>query len=157
ADSGQEDSMLNRRGTLAAIAAALVLPAAGTAAAGASPASSGEDVTISFLTHWPPETVELLESAVDAYGAVAPNVPVDIQAVPFGDLLTTLRSQAGGSDAPTIAGIYDLWLPELVRDGIVAPAPEAVATDITANWPAGVVAAATQDGAVYGVPNEIDL
>ena len=76
--------------------------------------------------------------------------------MPFGDLLTTIRAQAGG-DAPTIAGIYDLWLPELVRDELVVPAPEAVATDVTGNWPAGVVTAATVDDALYGVPNEIDL
>jgi len=147
--------MLNRRGVVAALAAAFVLPAAGVAAAGSAP--SGEDVTISFLTHWSPETVELLQAAADAYHDETGNVTVEIQAVPFGDLLTTLRSQAGGSDAPTIAGIYDLWLPELVRDGIVAPAPDAVASDVTANWPSGVVTAATQGDAVYGVPNEIDL
>lgn len=149
--------MLTRRGALAVVAAALVLPAAGTAVAGDRAPSTAEDVTISFLTHWSPETVELLQAAVDTYTDANPNVTVDIQAVPFGDLLTTLRSQAGGSDAPTIAGIYDLWLPELVRDGIVAAAPHEVAADITANWPAGVVTAASQDGAVFGVPNEIDL
>ena len=37
------------------------------------------------------------------------------------------------------------------------PAPEAVAADVTENWPAGVVTAATVDDALYGVPNEIDL
>jgi ABC-type glycerol-3-phosphate transport system substrate-binding protein len=82
---------------------------------------------------------------------------VEIQAVPFGDLLTTIRAQAGGGAAPTIAGIYDLWLPELVRDEIVVPAPDEVATDVSANWPEGVVTAATVDEALYGVPNEIDL
>lgn len=150
--------MLTRRGALAALAASLVLPAAATAAGHPASASSPtEDVTISFLTHWAPDTVELLEAAAGSFSEEHPNVTVDVQAVPFGDLLTTLRSQAGGSDAPTIAGIYDLWLPELVRDGIVAPAPDDVATAVADNWPAGVVTAASQDGAVYGVPNEIDL
>src|SRR5688572_30313417 len=143
-----------RRRTVLAAAAAVLGITATTAAPGLT---AGEEVTVSFLTHWPPETVELLEAAASAYGEEHPEVTVEIQAVPFGDLLTTVRAQAGGGDAPTIAGIYDLWLPELVRDGIVAPAPEAVAADVSANWPAGVVTAATVDDLLYGVPNEIDL
>ena len=144
---------LRRRTVLAAAAAVLGITTT-TAAPGLT---AGEEVTISFLTHWPPETVALLEAAATAYSEEHPEVTVEIQAVPFGDLLTTVRAQAGGGDAPTIAGIYDLWLPELVRDEIVAPAPEAVASDVSANWPAGVVTAATVDDVLYGVPNEIDL
>ena len=149
-----------RRRTVLVAAAAFL--AAGTSVlapsltSASTPVAGGEDVSISFLTHWPPETVALLEAAAATYSTANPNVTIDIQAVPFGDLLTTIRSQSG-ADAPTIAGIYDLWLPELVRDGIVAPAPDAVSTDVTTNWPAGVVKAATSDGALYGVPNEIDL
>jgi multiple sugar transport system substrate-binding protein len=143
-----------RRRTVLAAAAAVLGITATTAAPGLT---AGEEVTISFLTHWPPETVELLEAAATAFSEENPGVTVEIQAVPFGDLLTTVRAQAGGGDAPTIAGIYDLWLPELVRDGIVAAAPEAVASDVPANWPAGVVTAATVDDVLYGIPNEIDL
>ena len=124
---------VRRRTVLAAAAAAVAVTAAspGLIAATSPPAdTAGEDVTISFLTHWAPETVALLEAAASAYSEANPNVTVEIQAVPFGDLLTTIRAQAGG-DAPTISGIYDLWLPELVRDELVAPAPEAVATEVT--------------------------
>jgi multiple sugar transport system substrate-binding protein len=149
------------RTMLAGAAAAMIVTAvsasAGLTSAADAPRGSGEDVTISFLTHWPPETVELLETAASTYSEENPDVTVEIQAVPFGDLLTTIRAQAGGGDAPTISGIYDLWLPELVRDGIVAPTPEDVAADVIENWPTGVVTAATVGDALYGVPNEIDL
>ncbi len=151
---------VRRRTVLAAAAAAVAVTAVspGLIAATSPPTDTAgeEPVTISFLTHWPPETVELLEEAASVYSEANPNVTVEIQAVPFGDLLTTIRAQAGG-DAPTISGIYDLWLPELVRDELVVAAPEAVATEVTDNWPAGVVTAATVDDALYGVPNEIDL
>jgi multiple sugar transport system substrate-binding protein len=120
-------------------------------------AATAEDVTVSFLTHWPPETVALLEAAAADYTADNANVTIEVRAVPFGDLLTTVRAEAGGSSAPTISGIYDLWLPELVRDGIVTAAPDAVATEVQENWTPGVVDAATVDGAVYGVPNEINV
>lgn len=116
-----------------------------------------ESVNISYLTHWAPETVALLENAAKEYAKTNPDVAVTVRAVPFGDLLTTLRSQGGGSDGATIAGIYDLWLPELARDKLVAPAPDAVAGEVTGAWPAGIVSAASVGGTLYGIPNEIDV
>ena len=114
-------------------------------------------VSISFLTHWPPETVAKLSAAVKAYMKDHPGTSIQIRAVPFADLLTTLRSQAGGSNAPTLASIYSLWLPELVRDAIVTEAPEADAAEIRKDWSESAVTAATVDGKIYGYPNEIDL
>jgi multiple sugar transport system substrate-binding protein len=122
------------------------------------PASAwAETINISYLTHWSPETVALLEAAAKDYSKDHPDVAVTVRAVPFGDLLTTLRSQGGGSDGPTIGGIYDLWLPELARDKLLAPAPETVASDVKQAWPAGVVSAASVGGTLYGIPNEIDV
>jgi multiple sugar transport system substrate-binding protein len=120
-------------------------------------AAFAEAVKISYLTHWAPETVALLEEAAKEYAKTNPDVSVTVRAVPFGDLLTTLRSQGGGADGATIAGIYDLWLPELARDKLVAPAPETVATEVKGAWPAGVVSAASVGGTLYGIPNEIDV
>lgn len=79
---------------------------------------------ISFLTHWSPETVTLLEAAIEKYSESHPNDAITVRAVPFGDLLTTLRTSGGGAGGATIAGIYDAWLPDLARDALVAPAPE---------------------------------
>jgi multiple sugar transport system substrate-binding protein len=122
------------------------------------PASAWADaVKISYLTHWSPETVALLEAAAKEYAKANPDVTITVRAVPFGDLLTTLRSQGGGAEGATIAGIYDLWLPELVRDKLVAPAPDAVASEVKGAWPAGIVSAASVGGTLYGVPNEIDV
>ncbi|MGO4843296.1 sugar ABC transporter substrate-binding protein, partial [Rhizobiaceae sp. 2RAB30] len=81
---------------------------------------------------------------------------ITVRAVPFGDLLTTIRSQ-GGAGGPTIASIYDLWLPELVRDKLVGAAPDAVSSEVKSAWPAGVASAATVGGKVYGIPNEINV
>ena len=132
----------------------LLLVAAGATAL--SPLSAqAQDVQLTYLTHWAPDTVALLEEAAGAYSAAHPGVTISVRAVPFGDLLTTIRS--GGTDGPTIASIYDLWLPALVKDGLVAPAPDAVAADVTGNWPAGIAAAASVDGKVYGIPNEINV
>ncbi|TIT20928.1 MAG: extracellular solute-binding protein [Mesorhizobium sp.] len=116
-----------------------------------------QSVNISYLTHWSPETVALLDAAAKDYARTNPDVTVTVRAVPFGDLLTTLRSQGGSSEGPTIGGIYDLWLPELARDKLVAPAPDTVAGEVRTGWPAGVVSAASVGGTLYGIPNEIDV
>ncbi len=118
---------------------------------------SGGQVEISFLTHWAPETAAALERVTAAYEADHPNVRIDVRAVPFADLLTTLRSQAGSDDGPTMASIYDLWLPELVRDGVLSRAPEANATEVDGEWPENLASAASVEGGVYGYPNEVDL
>jgi len=136
---------LNRSISCAAIAIVAMMP--GTAWA----------VDVSFLTHWAPDTVAKLEAAAKTYSEAHPDVAITVRAVPFGDLLTTLRTSGGGAGGATIAGIYDAWLPDLAKDALVAPAPEVVAADVTANWPAGIVSAASQKGALYGVPNEIDV
>ncbi|HTM78129.1 MAG TPA: extracellular solute-binding protein, partial [Devosia sp.] len=112
---------------------------------------------ISFLTHWSPETVAMLDTAITKYGETHKGDTITVRAVPFGDLLTTLRTSGGGAGGATIAGIYDAWLPDLARDKLVAAMPADMATAVTANWPAGVVSAATAGGSLYGVPNEIDV
>lgn len=130
--------------------------ALGTALSLLAGSAVAEPVTISFLTHWSPETVTRLEAAAEAFKASHPDVTVEVRAVPFGDLLTTLRAQGGSAEGATIAGIYDLWLPELVRDKLVTPVTASLAESVRQAWPDGVVAAASVDGLLYGYPNEID-
>ena len=131
--------------------------AAGTIAVLLSTTAWVHAADISFLTHWGPDTVAKLEAAAATYTKSHPDTKVTVRAVPFGDLLTTLRSSGGGSDGATIAGIYDAWLPDLTKDKLVAPVPDAIAADTKANWPAGVVGAASIGGTLYGIPNEIDV
>lgn len=135
--------------------------AAALALTGCSPSTGGDSADgkqeLTFLTHWGPDQVKMLEEAGAAFTKLNPDITVKVQAVPFGNLLSTLRTQGASADGPAIVGIYDAWLPELVRDGLAAKAPADVATDVTGNYPAGVVAAASNGGDVYGVPNEIDL
>jgi ABC-type glycerol-3-phosphate transport system substrate-binding protein len=40
---------------------------------------------------------------------------------------------------------------------MVSAAPEALAADTVANWPEGVISAASVGGSLYGIPNEIDV
>src|SRR5690554_4977784 len=110
---------LNRgRWMVSALAALTML-----AACGSDGAESGEDgnVQISFLTHWGPDQVTMLNEAVEAFEEENPDISVEVRAVPFANLLSTLRTQGSSPNGPTMASVYDLWLPELVRDGLAAP------------------------------------
>ena len=127
------------------------------AVAGASvPAAAQDPVTISYLTHWGPDQVAQLQAVAAKFTEANPDVTVEIQPVTFGDLLTKIKTQAASPGGPTVSGIYNLWLPELVRDGIAAAAPADQLADITANWGGGAVGGASVDGTVYGYPNEIN-
>ena len=114
-------------------------------------------VQLTYLTHWPPETVALLEDAIEQYEAQNEGVDIQVRAVPFGNLLSTLRSQAASPSGPTIAGIYELWLPELVANDIAAQLPQDLTTDLTENWSEGLVGSVSVDGTHYGYPNEVNL
>ncbi len=116
-----------------------------------------DTTNVSFLTHWAPDTVAKLQAAATAYSKDHPDVAVTVRAVPFGDLLTTLRASGGSAGGATIAGIYNAWLPDLARDKLLAPVPDALAAEIQADWPAGIVGASSTAGTLYGYPNEIDL
>lgn len=138
---------------MVAASAALMMA---VAACGGGGSSSG-NTKISFLTHWGPEQVKALEAAATAFEKANPGISVDIRAVPFGNLLSTLRTQGASPSGPTIASIYDLWLPELVRDGLAAPMPQDAAGKLTAGWPANLVEGVTKQGSPRGYPNEVDL
>lgn len=140
-----------------ALVGAIALAGCGGGQSPGSGDATGGAQEITFLTHWGPEQVAQLEAAAKAYSAKDPNTTVKIQAVPFGNLLSTLRTQGASPNGPAIVSIYDLWLPELVRDGLAAPAPGDVSGDVTKNWPANLVQDVTKEGKVYGYPNEVDL
>lgn len=120
-------------------------------------ASAQNEVNLTYLTHWPPEQVAMLEEAIASYVELEPNVNINVHAVPFGNLLSTLRTQAASPSGPTITSIYELWLPELVRDEVAAPAPEPYAQDVRENWTEGTISSASVEETVYGYPNEVNL
>jgi multiple sugar transport system substrate-binding protein len=145
---------------LAMVAACSVAPSPSpttTGGVGGSPsASAAEPVKISYLTHWGPEQVAQLEAVATAFTSANPGIEVEVRSVPFGDLLSTIRTQAASPSGPTISSIYNLWLPELVKEGVAVAAPAEVVSDVEANWPASAVDGASVDATVYGYPNEIN-
>jgi multiple sugar transport system substrate-binding protein len=91
------------------------------------------------------------------FHALNPDITVQIRAVPFADELSTIRTEASSSSGPTMADIYDLWLGQLVQGGVAAAAPSSVVSDVKAHWSASQATGVTNEGAIRGYPNEVDL
>jgi multiple sugar transport system substrate-binding protein len=145
---------LVRRAGIAAAAAALL---GGALSACSSSGSGGGGVTIRYLTHWGPDQVKQLQQVADAFHKDNPKITVKFQAVPFANLLSTVQTQGSSASGPTISSIYDLWLPALVKSGAADKAPADIAKTVKQAWPANLAADVSRSGAVYGMPNEVDL
>lgn len=123
---------------------------------GSSAASSSGKVSISYLTLWPSPQVAMLKKAIKKYERTHRNVSIKVRSVPFGNLLSTITTDSLSSNGPTMFDIYDLWLPSLAKNGILARAPRAYTSDIATNYAHNIVSSATYRGGVYGYPNEVD-
>ena len=95
-------SMRTRIGAFLALGA-LVLASILSACGGGGGGSS--KVSITYLTHWSGPQIDQLNAAIAAYNKIEPNVSIQVRNVPFGNLLTTITTQAGSSSGPTIMGI----------------------------------------------------
>lgn len=138
------------------VTAAAALLTAGLSACSSSGSKDG-NVTIRYLTHWGPAQVKQLEAVASAFHKDNPKITVKFQAVPFANLLSTVQTQGSSPNGPTISSIYDLWLPALVKSGAADKAPANVVDSVKKAWPQNLVDDVTKNGAVYGIPNEVDL
>lgn len=128
-----------------------------TSCGGSSAPSANSNVTITYLTHWSGPQVDQLKQAIAAYNKVEPKVTINVRTVPFGNLLTTITTQGGSASGPTIMGIYNLWMPQLVQSDLLAPAPDTNIQDIQQAYSSSINSAVQVNGKTYGYPNEVDL
>ncbi len=108
-----------------------------------------EPVTISVLTFNSPEQFQPL---IDAYAAERPNVTIDVQSVPFGDLNPLVESRVGSGD--TSVDVYLVDQPRLASfasRGMLydltddVEIPDGTLLDAAVEW-------SMFDGRLYGLP-----
>lgn len=111
--------------------------------------ASTDPVTISVLTFNSPEQAQPL---IDAYAVDHPNVTIDVQSVPFGDLNALVESRVGSGD--TSVDVYLVDQPRLASfasRGMLydltddVDIPEGMLLDAAVAW-------STYDGRLYALP-----
>ncbi|MCG7208373.1 ABC transporter substrate-binding protein [Streptomyces arenae] len=139
---------------------ALALPAALLAAGCAAPSRGtgrpGDPIVLTLLSHYASGALkEALRGPVDEWNATHDRVKVATKAVEFTDLLTTVMVRQAAGQGADLLHPYCLWNGQLVRAGVLRPAPAPHAAEIRRGYGAAAVGSASVDGTVYGYPTEL--
>ncbi|MGW2744097.1 ABC transporter substrate-binding protein [Streptomyces sp. NPDC001450] len=139
---------------------ALALPSALLAAGCAAPYQGtgrpGDPIVLTLLSHYASgELKEALQGPVDEWNATHDRVKVRTKAVEFTDLLTTFMVRQAAGQGADILHPYCLWNGQLVRAGVLRPAPAEHAEEIRRGYGGAAVGAASVGGKVYGYPTEV--
>ncbi|MEU3412125.1 ABC transporter substrate-binding protein [Streptomyces sp. NPDC006658] len=150
---------MTRPGALGRRHFALALPSALLAAGCAGPhrgtGRPGDPVVLTLLSHYASGTLHrALQGPVDEWNATHDRVKVRTKAVEFTDLLTTVMVRQAAGQGADILHPYCLWNGQLVRAGVLRPAPPEHAEHIRRGYGEAAVGAVTVDGTVYGYPTE---
>ncbi|MGW5047337.1 ABC transporter substrate-binding protein [Streptomyces griseoluteus] len=148
--TGAPHGLSRRRFTLAA-----TLLAAGCAAPHHGTGRPGDPLVLTLLSHYASgELKAALQGPVDEWNATHDRVKVRTKAVEFNDLLTTFMVRQAAGQGADILQPYCLWNGQLVRAGVLRPAPPEDAAEVTRGYGAAAVGSASVGGTVYGYPTE---
>ena len=116
-----------------------------------------EPVKLVMLTHWGEESMlKPMQALLDEYMAANPNVTIEYQSTSFDQLLTKITTAQAAGISPDIYHIYNLWVPDFVKGGMLAAPSDDVVAEIKGNYSEGSVGAVTAAGQVWGYPTEIN-
>ncbi|WP_440554420.1 ABC transporter substrate-binding protein [Streptomyces sp. SCPE 10] len=139
---------------------ALALPsallAAGCAGRHQGTGRPGDPIVLTLLSHYSSGVLrKALQEPVDEWNATHDRVKVRTEAVEFTDLLTTFMVRQAAGQGADIVQPYCLWTGQLVRAGVLRPAPPEHAEEIRRDYSAAAVGGASVAGGVYGYPTEV--
>ncbi|MFF8474365.1 ABC transporter substrate-binding protein [Streptomyces sp. NPDC015414] len=144
---------LSRRHFALALPSALL--ASGCAAPRRGTGRPGDPIELTLLSHYASgELKQALQGPVDEWNATHDRVKIRTKAVEFTDLLTTFMVRQAAGQGADILHPYCLWNGQLVRAGVLRPAPPEHAEEIGRGYGAAAVRAASVGGRVYGYPTE---
>ncbi|MEU6666811.1 ABC transporter substrate-binding protein [Streptomyces sp. NPDC046727] len=149
-----------RTGALSRRHFALALPpallAAGCAAPHRGTGRPGDPIVLTLLSHYASGALkEALRRPVDEWNATHDRVKVETKAVEFTDLLTTIMVRQAAGQGTDILHPYCLWNGQLVRAGVLRPAPPEHAEEVRRGYGEAAVGSSSVGGKVYGYPTEV--
>ncbi|MEU0854998.1 ABC transporter substrate-binding protein [Streptomyces griseofuscus] len=144
---------LNRRHFALALPSALLTAGCATPRQGTG--RPGDPIVLTLLSHYSSGVLKkALQDPVDEWNATHDRVKVRTNAVEFTDLLTTFMVRQAAGQGADIIQPYCLWTGQLVRAGVLRPAPPEHTAEIRRGYSAAAVGAASAGGRVYGYPTE---
>jgi multiple sugar transport system substrate-binding protein len=145
---------LSRRHFALALPSALL--ASGCAAPHQGTGRPGDPIVLTLLSHYASGALkEALRGPVDEWNAIHDRVKVRTKAVEFTDLLTTFMVRQAAGQGADILHPYCLWNGQLVRAGVLRPAPPEHAEEIRRGYGEAAVGSSSVGGEVYGYPTEV--
>ncbi len=142
--------MMKVKGYLVVIVLLLSLGLSNVAALGASPK------TITIMAHWSQTQQEKVIPILQEYERLNPDVKIVVQGVPMKEFLKKILVSRLGGDTPDIYHIYNLWMPQLVENGVTATPPKNIQALIKKSFTLSAVQGVTQRGIPWGFPTEIN-
>ncbi|MFI6575834.1 ABC transporter substrate-binding protein [Nocardiopsis sp. NPDC050513] len=141
------------RGVLRAAAAlaapALVLTACGTGGGGAE-TGDGEGTITVWAHQGQDREVVALQDAVEAFGALHPEITVDLTLIPEADYMTTVTASSP-DELPDVLEFDGPAMASLVYNNKLSPIGDFVSEETRANATDSVLAQGTLDGSLYGL------
>jgi raffinose/stachyose/melibiose transport system substrate-binding protein len=95
---------------------------------------------------------------VEQYEKDHPEVTVTQQAMSQSDYSTKIQAQAAVNEVPDVFMVKGSWVDNFVENGIIAPINDYLDKyEYKDNFREGVFDAATRDGQIYGMPNQMSI
>ena len=111
--------------------------------------------TITIATHYPPESIAILEPCFATYEEQNPDITINHQQITYGDYLQTILTARLGGQSPDIYNVYSIWGAQLVENNVLAEPPEEIVSFVQDNYVDSTVNAATIQDQLWGVPGEV--
>ena len=141
----------------AVVTAALNACSSGASPAGvAAPTGPGPVTIMWWDTSDAEKEAPAYQSLVADFEKANPGIRVSYASVPFGEAREEFKAAAGTADAPDVLRAYVGWTADLAKSGALAPLDGTAAAADSAKFQASLIAQATYDGKLYGIPQVTD-
>jgi multiple sugar transport system substrate-binding protein len=120
---------------------------------GTVPANAGEKTELRFLAmEYDTNTRPFMEKVESEFEAENPDVDLTIEVINWDQGFGKLSTLVSAGNAPDLANIATLWLPELVDLDVVQPLDEYVSDEFEARFIEKSLRGATYQDTLYGLP-----
>ena len=75
---------------------------------------------MTFWNYWDGRNGEVMQELADRYSEENPGVTVENVFFGFGDLLPKLQAAVSGGEAPDVAAVDLVWMPQMAQSGRIA-------------------------------------